>query len=265
MQNGSFRKNQANAQNHKQASAELFHTNTNSTLYWYKTHKAAYRRTHPRHYEVWNFPYLQTPLIKKMPFSSGLLKQINHYYSWQPWNDSLMDVTCLCFSTRNGLIQLNCMFTCFHISYLTLFILYPEFVILWHHDLEFFFHTFLLFNACFCINDYEGMPHWIVHNKTSNMHQLLWGETVLTLSWVTHCHSYIMCYSVHVTLLIHRVQGVRKRGRKKERQRIKNRNLSLPLFLPSRHFVACEKCAVYLKGGVTWPRQGSWIRAHNYF
>lgn len=30
---------QANAQNHKQASAELFHTNTNCTLYWYKTHK----------------------------------------------------------------------------------------------------------------------------------------------------------------------------------------------------------------------------------
>lgn len=36
-------------------------------------HKAAYRQTHPRHCEVWNFPYLQTPLIKKMPFSCGLL------------------------------------------------------------------------------------------------------------------------------------------------------------------------------------------------
>jgi len=140
-------------------------------------------------------------------------------------------LTVFCFSTRNGLIQYIFMFNMF-----TCFIFNTVHSIPWVNPYCTALAPFRVFTLdsahCYCIlmhitkafpPHWNNMHQWIVHNKTGNMHQSILisccGETVFNLrSYQLAFLQYIMCYSVLVTLWIHRVQGVRKRRRKKERE-----------------------------------------------
>lgn len=109
---------QANAQNHKQASAELFHTNTNCTLYWYKTHKERHIAGH-----TLGTMKFGTSHIYSLPSS----KRCNFLVDFVT-NKSYIDdnpemihrwMLLVCFMLFNLLIQHH--FTCFPVSYLLLF------------------------------------------------------------------------------------------------------------------------------------------------